>query len=325
MSDYKRYISYLYRYEEGINKDNVGFVKLEAKATELKLSINIKTHEINESEIVIGVLYNRDVLDASEDKSDINEDVGIIEVEKIKCNECSYATSYRTTVTNVFDSGVNVERLLGVIIQTSNSVKFISKWNDEDIKMEKLVDKPLSYEELNEPNNEDNMEINIINSDENIHNNDSDVILNLNNFNESKIIRNKDISNENEKSNTYDFKAESLAKKIFKHYPGMYPFEDDEILECVKLEPHDIGIFSMDKWPLANNSFLLHGYYTYRHLIFAKMGHNNKSKYVLGVPGIFRDRERFMANMFGFKGFKGVRNKPLSTGEFGYWYLEIKL
>ena len=128
-----------------------------------------------------------------------------------------------------------------------------------------------------------------------------------------------------EKNKYYEYRKESLENRIFRNYPGMYPFEDDEVLECVKLEPHDIGIFSMDKWPLANNSFLLHGYYTYRHLIFAKMKHTNKAKYVLGVPGIFRDRERFMASMFGFRGFKGVRNKPLATGEFGYWYLEIKL
>ena len=55
MSDYKRYISYLYRYEDSVNGDNVGFVKLEAKASELKLSVNIKSHEINECELRIGM------------------------------------------------------------------------------------------------------------------------------------------------------------------------------------------------------------------------------------------------------------------------------
>ena len=306
MSDYKRYISYLYRYEDSVNGDNVGFVKLEAKASELKLSVNIKSHEINECELRIGVLYNRDVLEVGNDISIINEDIGIIDLENVNCRECCYSMSYRTDVTNVFDSGVNVERLVGVIIQTNTNKKFISKWNDKEINMERLVDKHNNDKEV-------------------IASAKDDVILNLNNNNECRIIRDENNSERNEKQNSYDYKTESLAKKIFKHYPGMYPFEDDEILECVKLEPHDIGIFSMDKWPLANNSFLLHGYYTYRHLIFAKMGHNNKSKYVLGVPGIFRDREKFMAHMFGFRGFKGVRNKPLSTGEFGYWYLEIKL
>ena len=313
MSEYKRYISYLYRYEDSISSDNVGFVKLEAKSGEVKLSINLKTHEISNCELKIGVLYNRDVLEVNKESNIINEDIEIIDVETIKCIENRCSVIYRTSMTNVFDSGVSVERLVGVIVQTNTNKKFISKWNNKDINIKRVMDK--------HSNDEDESLIYKDKADET----EKDVIMNLNDFNESRIVRSVNYQNEEENQSSNDTKTESLAKKIFKHYPGMYPFEDDEILECVKLEPHDIGIFSMDKWPLANNSFLLHGYYTYRHLIFAKMRHNNKPKYVLGVPGIFRDRERFMANMFGFRGFKGVRNKPLGIGEFGYWYLEIKL
>ena len=65
-------------------------------------------------------------------------------------------------------------------------------------------------------------------------------------------------------------KSDSRIARIFSKMPGMYPFEDDEVIDCVKFEPQDIGVFPMEKWPLANNSFLLHGYYTYRHLIFAR-------------------------------------------------------
>lgn len=116
----------------------------------------------------------------------------------------------------------------------------------------------------------------------------------------------------------------SVATRIFSKYPGMYPFEDDEIVECVKLEPQDMGIFPMDKWVLANNSFLLHGYYAFRHLIFAKKRNKDGFEYILGVPGLYRDREKFMAGMFGFKDFKGVRDCRREYGEFGYWYMDIE-
>ena len=116
-----------------------------------------------------------------------------------------------------------------------------------------------------------------------------------------------------------------MVDRIFENYPGMYPFEDDEIMDCVKLEPRDIGILPMDKWILATNSFLLHGYYTYRHLIFARKKEEGQLKYMLGVPGIYRDRERFMAGMFGFSEFKCVRNVEKNTGDFGYWYMEIEV
>jgi hypothetical protein len=45
--------------------------------------------------------------------------------------------------------------------------------------------------------------------------------------------------------------------------------------------------------------------------------------YLLGIPGIFHNRERFMARMFGFENFKSIRKRDLRQGDFGYWYLPI--
>lgn len=120
-------------------------------------------------------------------------------------------------------------------------------------------------------------------------------------------------------------KEEDRIMKMFIQYPKIYPFEDDEILECVRIEPQDIGVFPMAVWNLANNSFLLHGYYSYRHLIFAKQKKNGKIRYIVGIPGIYQNREKFMAQMFGFHDFKTVKRKEQKTGEFGYWLTPIKI
>ena len=121
------------------------------------------------------------------------------------------------------------------------------------------------------------------------------------------------------------FEDHPLAKKIYQSFPRMYPFEDNEIAWCVRLEPQDIGMFPMEAWILGNNSFLMHGYYSYRHLIFARMNDKNGFSYILGVPGIYHNREKFMARMFGFENFKCVKRKTQRTGEFGYWYIPITL
>ncbi len=105
----------------------------------------------------------------------------------------------------------------------------------------------------------------------------------------------------------------------------MYPFEDNEIAWCARIEPKDIGMLPMDLWGLGNNSFLLHGYYSYRHLIFARVNDKNGQNYILGVPGIYHNREKFMAKMFGFENFKCAKRKPQRTGEFGYWYIPVLL
>ena len=117
----------------------------------------------------------------------------------------------------------------------------------------------------------------------------------------------------------------SMITKIFTSFPRIYPFEDNEIRRCVKIEPKDIGSLPSETWILSNNSFLLHGYYCYHHLIFAEVVDRFGSHYILGVPGIYHNREQFMARMFGFERFKSIRKRDLRQGDFGYWYLRVNI
>ena len=306
MAEYKRYISYVYIYKNGVKENNIGFVKLESKAGNVKITLSIKCNEIKKNNLKIYLFYRS--ID-----NDENNDINLIHIDDVYCDNDEYSRTYRTNAENVFESSKDISIVAGLIVLLEGYECIGTEWDDKGIDVMRI---------------KQNKKEQIVKKEDV----EPDVILNLNKFNESKVIHKGNNSVEKTKIETSNSQSDIVtkqvnnqARKIFASFPGMYPFEDDEIKECVKLEPNDIGVFSMDKWPLANNSFLLHGYYTYRHLIFARMKHNNIYKYILGVPGIFRDRERFMASMFGFKSFKGVRNKPLCNGEFGYWYLEIKL
>ena len=73
----------------------------------------------------------------------------------------------------------------------------------------------------------------------------------------------------------------SALEKIMDQGMRMFPFEDDEMTACVRMEPQDIGLLPMPYWRLAGNSFLLHGYYRYRHLIMAR---KKDGTFVFGVP-----------------------------------------
>jgi hypothetical protein len=117
----------------------------------------------------------------------------------------------------------------------------------------------------------------------------------------------------------------AVVREIFENNPRIYPFEDNEILICAKIEPKDIGLLPKELWALSNNSFLMHGYYCYHHLILAKLKDRYGCRFILGVPGIYHNRERFMAKMFGFDGFKPIRKRELRQGDFGYWYLPVSL
>lgn len=99
----------------------------------------------------------------------------------------------------------------------------------------------------------------------------------------------------------------------------MYPFEDDEMAWCRQIGPEDLSSLPMPCWRMGNNSFLLQGYYSYRHLLYAGDG---KRCYV-GVPGQYHRREQYLARQFGFPRFKATRKKRVTMGDFGYWLQDI--
>lgn len=112
-----------------------------------------------------------------------------------------------------------------------------------------------------------------------------------------------------------------MGEDILKKFPVMNPFFDQEVAASVRIEPKDLGNLPMEHWYLANNSFLLHGYYYYRHLLFLKMHNQQEYMYAIAVPGNNDYRENFMANMFGFEQFKVVQNR--NNAGFGYWWRRI--
>ena len=77
---------------------------------------------------------------------------------------------------------------------------------------------------------------------------------------------------------------------------------------------NDLGELARGEWKLANNSFLLHGYYNYHHLLLIEEGDDC----ILGVPGIYHRRERQAQSALVFWNFgkqKDCRSHFLSKSE----------
>lgn len=118
----------------------------------------------------------------------------------------------------------------------------------------------------------------------------------------------------------YDKKNEDFGVRILKNFPVMYPFKSGEIEESVRIEPKDIGCMPIRLWSFANNRFLLHGYYCYKHLIFARL---QRGCYALGIPGIYSEQEKKKAASFSFDEFQPIGPGKAVYGVFGYWITEI--
>ena len=107
-------------------------------------------------------------------------------------------------------------------------------------------------------------------------------------------------------------------------YKGVHPFGDERLY--LTIEPKDFIVLQAPFQRLVNNSFLLHGYYNYRHLILGpdeEIGAKDEICYYLGVPGTYFEREKMVAVMFGFEGFECAG--PVEVGKFGYYMRRVEL
>lgn len=90
-----------------------------------------------------------------------------------------------------------------------------------------------------------------------------------------------------------------------------------------KIKRKDLVNLPKTEWRIANNNFLLHGYFNYHHLV----SFQKDEEYWLGVPGIYHEKEEQAARSFGFEQFYKYEELDLELGEeeqdtqelFGYW------
>ena len=116
----------------------------------------------------------------------------------------------------------------------------------------------------------------------------------------------------------------SAFEKVFINRDFIDAFEDDYFYDCVEVTPELLKQLPIEDDAVVNNSFLVHGYYNFKHILFGKVCENdNNTRYFIGVPGMYCNRERFMASMFGFCNFKKSHRSDYSNPYFGYWYQEI--
>ena len=110
--------------------------------------------------------------------------------------------------------------------------------------------------------------------------------------------------------------------------------EDEEYIEpsnvtYEKIQRQDLSRLPRREWRLANNSFLLHGFYNYHHLLYIE----EDEKIWIGVPGIYHEKEKMAANAFGFTEFRRLtdvsvelnENEKNTYDDFGYWCRQISM
>lgn len=342
MPEYKRWVSYIYYYEDNIKKNNIGYIRVEIKGATTKLTVHINVLSVTEPMgVYMCVRDNGKMKGIPAGKMIMDKGVG----------HCIY----NIDTYNVMKSPYSIEDIAGVIILYDKSRFYASEWDDDIIDIDKFSEyqsetenrtaninreedenaqagqKQSKAEHLQEAQNkieaqeQSEAENDIQLEAQNVQENEEEAKPFEDSDNYRQSINNYRMPDEaTEKENETGMQSDiaEAAEDMLKTFPYMYPFEDDEIDACVRIEPQDIEKLPIDNWLLANNSFLLKGYFGYRHLIFIKIG-RDQPRYMIGVPGINHNRENYLANMFGFRLFKPIKNTSEVKGEFGYWCIGL--
>ncbi len=105
------------------------------------------------------------------------------------------------------------------------------------------------------------------------------------------------------------------------------PYIEPSNLRCKKIQRQDLSRLPRSEWKLANNSFLLHGFYNYHHLLYIE---EDETTWI-GVPGIYHEKEEIAAKTFGFPEFRRLNDLNVlleaeetnTYEEFGYWCRQV--
>ena len=310
----KRFICYLYEYQEGRRIRNIGFCKVESSEDGCTVSIHGKGWGMNSPKKLSLYLFWR-------------ENGKCLGVYQGELGNVSPALNYRLSYTEEdVGSKARYDRVEGIILCGENGPRYAAVWTDEAVDISRM--EPAGKEEMTEEKEEQPEEPEETNEEE-------------------PVPEENEMPDEQEEPAGVSYDVREIlpeeSRELEEKEPEPFYFDEEEedskpeIAEqecqttcrfrCTKIQRQDLSRLIRREWQLANNSFLLHGYYNYHHLAFLQEGEN----LYLGVPGVYSEKERRAAQAFGFPGFVNYEEEMLDLPEgekedradFGYWCRQV--
>ena len=262
----KRFIRYLYEYEQDKRLRNVGFVKAEQDDRECVLHIHGKGLNLQEEKSLRVYLF-------------FTEEGACFGIWQGDAQNVNPAINYRLYYTDQDVGGKEqFARIGGVILEAAGGRKFAAVWDDEAVNIGgmRVYTEERREQEIPAGEEADEQEI---------------------------------PAGEEADAQEQDMEAADQDR------PGGFL--------CTKIQRKDLARLPRCEWKLSNNSFLLHAYYNYHHLVFLDDGEWLR----VGVPGIYHPKEQKAAEAFGFSEF--IRRRDIAVelekeereedDGFGYW------
>lgn len=292
----ERFITYMYAYENRIKGRNVGFVKVECRKDTCALEIHIRN---------LGRFSGKCRTYLLMDENVIGVELGTMII--------SYGQGqaiYYFDRNDIEQSGYRLEQVKAVRVECGSQEFLASCWSEE---AGNWIAQDISAFMKSENMQADN----VVNSNMAQLNNVADQNVNgkQNNNMPHNSVYNPARANQQESNAQFNpgyYNSESGNLSQLENTASQFPQSQIDRIDLA-----DIRRLFPTKQYYANNSFVIHGFMNYSHLI-VKTEDNKK---YLGVPGIYEKPEEMMAKLFGFTEFvdEKTHSESQSEGAFGYW------
>lgn len=322
----RRFITYLYDYEDGTKGKGKGFVRVDLRGREVRMEVHVRNANHFQGKGKMYLIVN-------------NESVVGIYVGDVTIIAGSGDENLRISYFNMLDSGVDFSYVIGIAIRYDEGY-LASNWKEENstelvrgtfevLVLQKNIEKEYSKLQAEEddmkaqageiaPNSIEIPESE--NVSEGIEIQKGEMV-----SEEIEILKGEMVSEEIEIQENEILPEDA---KILKAEEEVTPIQTQERKTPTyrKIQLAHIKDLPPKNGHLCNNSFLLHGFFNYNYLILKKEKLENDESWSLGVPGVYEQPEKIMAVMFGFPEFEAreKENKEPKEGTFGAWFIALE-
>lgn len=294
----QRFVTYIYAYENNNKNQNVGFAKVDIRGDYCQVEIHLKrTGYTNvKCPVYLFVRENEVIVGAEIGEIALVNGCGDF-VRQLNCN-------------GVGETPYCMKDMKGILIFLDDTVMFASQWDEraiyrdnfkpyeetKEIPVEQLED---AAEEPEESGQMEKLQVESVQAQQ------------------SGEQQSEELQPEAQRSGDMWM---DLWEKLNGMYGAKNLFENMPEISGIHMELKDLRELPKKYWYLGSNSFLLHGFFNYRHLLLGKVENESGRKWFIGVPGIYQNQEKVLAAVFGFPEFRQEKDTGVKTGQFGYWY-----
>ena len=291
MSEYRRFFSYIYAYERNQKTSNAGFAKIEMKGPMTTIELHLRGIVLSAPAACLYLFVrNGDTI--------LGFPLGDVPFSSGNADR-----RFTLNQPELGESSYHVSDVAGILLSVGDNICFVSQWDEAPINWENfhIYQPEPEKEPVSEPPSTDHPL-------------------------EEKVIQSAELAQPQRKSavfadvpqpDTQD-SWEETWQQLISSMPLLHPFSNENI-RCVRVELKDLRLLPPSNWHLCNNSFVLHAFFTYRHLLIGEIPSAKEPRWFIGIPGTHDRQEHVLAAMFGFSDFLPEKNSQSEEHPFGYW------